>query len=172
MLILSKELSNKPLLSLRTASKIGNIQEPLINPHNLHIDGFICQVNNTETLYLLDINIREFSSKGVVINDHNDLSSGDELIRLQNIIESPFILIDKPIFDSNNKKLGRIIDYATEKESFYIQKLYVKPPIINLFNSPQLIIDRSSIIEITDKKIVVSGPEEKISSTNKALVAD
>lgn len=172
MLILSKELSNKTLLSLRTASKIGIVQEPLINPHNLHIDGFVCLDNNKNTLYLLDINIREFSSKGVVINDHNDLSSGDELLRLQNIIENPFILINKPIFDSNNKKIGRIFDYATEKDSFYIQKLYVKPPIINLFNSPQLIIDRSSIIEITDKKIVISGPEEKISNPNKALASD
>lgn len=171
MLILSQELANKPLLSLRTATKVGTIKEPLINPHNLHIDAFICQNENKKILYLLDINVRENSRKGIIINDYDDLGDEDDLLRLKPLIDNQFQLINKTVY-SGNRKIGKVYDYATDKDSLYIQKLYLKPNIISIFSAADLVIDRSSITEVTDQKIVISGPEEKSESKSQILAID
>ena len=41
----------------------------------------------------------------------------------------------------------------------YIQKMYITQPIMKSLKGGQLSIDRSQIIEITDKKIVVNNPD-------------
>ncbi len=173
MLILSAELYNKDLMAIRTGDKIGNIDSPIINPDNLHIDGFYCTNIRGDRLHLLDIHIRDFSSRGIIIDDPSDLSEKEELIRLQPVINIGFELIGKTVI-SGRKKLGKVIDFATEKESLYIQKLYVKPSVWSSINTPQLTIDRSSIIEISNSQIIISDPDEtvKLGKNSSVMATD
>jgi hypothetical protein len=168
MLYLSTKLSNLPLLSIRTAGRIGLVLKPIINPHNLHIDGFYCQVSRSQKpVILLDMFVRELSPAGLITNEHNDLSEPEELVRLQPVLKLQFELIGKTVI-SGKKKLGKVAEYAVDKDSLFIQKLYVQPPVWTSFNQSRLTIDRQSVLEVTQSSIKVSGPEEKVTQTKPA----
>ena len=167
MLRLSTTYINRSILSLRTGGQIGVAREPVINPNNLKIEGWYSENAFEKGEYILPVQeIRDLIAKGLVVNDHDALTHPDDLVRLQNVIEVKFELIGKNVVTENNKKLGKIIDYAVNDENYYIQKLYVNPSLLRGLTQEQLLIDRSQIVEITDKKIIVSDPTEKTLSTN------
>jgi hypothetical protein len=96
MLFLSTKLSNIPLLSIRTAGRIGMVLKPIINPHNLHIDAFYCQIPRSQKpQVLLDMFVREISPAGLITNEHADLSDPEDLVRLQPIIKLNYDLVGK-----------------------------------------------------------------------------
>lgn len=168
MLYLSTKLSNIPLLSIRTAGRIGMVLKPIINPHNLHIDAFYCQVPRSQKpVVLLDMFVREISPPGLITNEHNDLSEPEELVRLQPILKLQFELVGKTVL-SGKKKLGKVAEYAIDKDSLFIQKLYVQPPAWQSLTQNRLTIDRQSVLEVTNSYIKISGPEEKAVETKLA----
>jgi len=162
MLYLSSRFHDLALLSLRNGGRIGTVISPIINPHNLHIDGFYCKLQNSSNEgVLLDIAVRDISARGLIINDPSDVSSPDELVRLAPVLAIGYELAGKHVI-ANKKKLGKIVDYAIDTTGLYVQKLYVQPPIWQTLSQHQLTFDRSTIIEITDKSVIVRGPEAPV----------
>lgn len=164
MLYLSTKLKNQPLMSIRSTGRIGTVLEPIINPHNLHIDGFYCDVysNKTEQI-LLDMYVRDLSNKGVIIDDHANLSDPDELLRLQPVLDMNYQIVGKQVL-VNKKKVGKVTEYAIDRDSLFIQKFYVQPPVWQSLNQNTLTFDRVTLVEVTDTYIAFSGPEVKVSS--------
>jgi hypothetical protein len=170
MLFLSTKITTLPLLSIRTSGRIGTVLEPIINPHNLHIDGFYCQVpHSKERLVLLDMHIRDFSPNGIIIDDHHSLSEPTDLVRLKPVLDINFELENKIVL-VGKKKVGKIIEYAVDRDSLFIQKLYTQPPVWQSINQNRLVFDRTSVIEVTDTHILVKGPEEKVKVKQKTTV--
>ena len=165
MLYLSTKLYNIPLLSIRSGGRIGTVLKPIINPHNLHIDGFYCQiVQSNEPVILLDINVRDLSARGIIIDDHVDLSTPDELIRLKPVLDMNYQLEDKLAL-VNKKKIGKIVEFAIDDKSLFIQKFYVQPRVWSSLKQDGLTLDRQSIIEVTDTYVSFKVPEVKDSIT-------
>lgn len=159
MLQLSKVLLNRPVLSLRTGGVIATALGPIINPNNLKIEGFYCTDRfSKDMLILLPQDIRDTLQQGLVVNDHDVLVPKDELIRLKDVIELGFELMDKPVVTVNKKRIGKINDYAADSSSLYIQKLYVGQSLLKSLSSGQLSVDRSQVVEITSRKIVIQDP--------------
>ena len=159
MLQLSESLKNKTIMSLRTGAPIAQTLEPIINPNNLKIEGFFCQDRfSKEPLVLLTQDIRDQNIQGYIVNDHDVLSDPKDLVRLQEILKLNFNLLDKPVVTSAKKRLGKVNDYALDNETMYVQKLYIGQNLLKSFSGGQLSIDRSQIVEITLKKIVVHDP--------------
>lgn len=171
MLYFGSKLHNTAVFSIRSAGKIGIAKLPIINPNNLHIDGFYASaMNGQNNGVILDVDIREINIKGLIINDHQDITDPDELVRLKPIIDLKFKLIGKPVY-ANNRKLGKISDYAVDTKSLFITKLHIQPTLFNSLKHSHLIIDRKSVIEVTDKHVIVKGPEQKSkSNANSKLV--
>lgn len=162
MLFFGKNLHNTPLFSLRSGGQIGMVEQPIINPNNLHVDGFYATAMQGQNKgIVVDIDVRELSPRGIIIDNHEDISPESDLVRLQPVIKINFSLIGKNVY-VGRVKVGKVEDYVVDTKSLFITKLYVRPSIIKL-NVGQMIFDRTSIIEVTDKKIVVSGPEQKAS---------
>lgn len=161
MLFLSTKLYNVPLFSIRSGGRIGTVIEPIINPHNLHIDGFYCEaVNSQNAQILLDMNVRDISARGIIIDDHADLSTPDELVRLQPVIDLNFSLLEKSAL-VNKKKIGKISHFAIDTGSLFIQKFYVQPRGWQSLKTDSLTFDRLSVIEVTEKAVSFKGPEIK-----------
>ena len=160
MLFLSAKLYDTPLFSIRSGGRIGTITEPVINPHNLHIDGFYCDIINQKNVQiLLDIHVRDFSGKGIIIDDPEDLSESDELVRLRQIITMHFELLGKTVM-VNKKKIGKVSDFAIDSDGLFIQKFYIQPRVWQSFKQENLVFDRTNVIEVTDTYIAFSGPEQ------------
>jgi sporulation protein YlmC with PRC-barrel domain len=163
MLRLSNNYQNRPILSLRNGGVIGTANTPVINPNNLKIEGWYSDNNYEKGSYILPAReIRENISKGLVVDDHEALTHPDDMIRIKDIIELGFDLIGKTVTTESKKKLGKVTDYAVEDISYYIQKLYVDPPIVKSLTNEQIIIDRNQIVEITNKKIIIQDLDVKI----------
>lgn len=160
MLQLRKNLVNRPVMSLRTGSQIAMATNAIINPNNLKIEGWYCQerFGKKKLLILQSQDIRDVVPQGIVVNDHEALSAADELIRLKAIIKVNFEPIGKAVVTVGGQKLGKVNDWAAESSSLFIQKLYVSQSLIKNLSTGSLSIDRSQIVEITNRKIVVNEP--------------
>ncbi len=144
-------------MSLRTGTQVASVVGPIINPNNLKIEGFICQdgYKKNTPLILVNQDIRDIIPQGFVINDHDVLTEPGELVRLQKIIAMQFQLLGKHVATTSKQRIGKVEDYAVDLTSMYIQKMYVSQPLYRNFSGGNLGIDRSQIVEITDKKIIV-----------------
>lgn len=159
MLQLSSTLFNQSVLSLRTGGVVATAVEPIINPNNLKVEGFYCDDKfEKNQLILLTQDIRDRVERGFVINDHEVLVEPEDLIRLEKVLQLRFSLIGKPVVTVNKHRLGKINDYAVDDTAMYVQKIYVSQSIVKSFTGGNLSIDRSQIVEITDRKIVVQDP--------------
>lgn len=147
-------------MSLRTGSQVATTFRALINPNNLKIEGFYCMdsVDKKRQLVLVNRDIREVLSAGIVVDDHSVLVEPEELVRYHKIMEIDFELIGKSVVTDQGKKLGRVNDYATEPESMIIKKLYVTQTLIKNLTGGNISVDRTQIVEITNRKIVVKEP--------------
>lgn len=170
MLQLRKMIIDRPILSLRTGSEIATALGPIINPNNLKIEGFYCSSKfEKNPLVLLAQDIRDTLPQGFVVNDQDVLASPDELVRLKEVLSTGFEVIDKTVYTVNKKRLGKINDYAVDSETLYIQKLYVGQSLLRSLSGGQLSVDRSQIVEITDKKIVIQDPQQPVKATENNI---
>jgi len=157
MLQLSGSFLNRPVLGLQTGGQVATTISPIIDPNNLKIEGFYCQdaFDRKKTFILLAQDIRDVIVQGLVVNDHDSLSEQEELVRLREVMAIRFELLGKHVVTTTKQKLGKVADYAVDMDSFYIQKLYISQPMYKNFTGGNLGVDRTQIIEINDKKIVV-----------------
>ena len=170
MLQLSNTLINRPVLSLRTGTVVATAISPIINPNNLKIEGFYCDDRfNKDRLILLYQDIRDLISQGFVINDHDVLSTPDELVRLKDVLELKFDLIGKPVETVSKVKVGKVTDYATEITTMYVQKLYVSQPIYKSLTGGNLGVDRTQINEITNRRIIINDLQGKVPAHASAV---
>lgn len=147
----------RPVLSLRTGSTVATTGSPIINPNNLKIEGFYCidAEDRKKTVVLLYQDIRDILAQGFVINDYDVLAEPSELVRLKDVLAIQFNIMGKSVVTVSKEKVGKVSDYATELETMYIQKLYLTQSLLKNITGGALVIDRSHIVEITDKKIVI-----------------
>lgn len=173
MLLMSKSLFNRPVMSLHSSGQIATALEPIINPHNLKILGWWCKVaGQSAQAVLLADDVREMMPRGLAINDESALSMPDELVRHREILNIHFRLTDK-IVKTKRHKLGKVSDFAYDQESMFVQKLYVIRPLVKVFSSTDtLIIDRRQIQEVTDKYILIEDTDIKEAAEEVANAAE
>jgi len=171
MLQLSGMLLNRPVLSLRTSTQVAITLAPIINPSNLKIEGFYCQDTSRKQLVLVAQDVRDILPQGIVVNDQDVLTDPEELVRLQNTMQLNFELIGKPVVTTEKQKLGKVEDYSTETESLFVKKLYVAQPLFKNFSGGNLAVDRTQIVEITDKRIVVNDISARVPAHAGAVAA-
>jgi uncharacterized protein YrrD len=166
MLQLSAAIVNRPVMSLRTGSQVATAVTPIINPDNLKIEGFYCndKFENKE-LILLYQDIRDIIPQGIVIDDHEVLAHEEELVRLKKVLELQFELMGKPIETVSKEKVGKVGDFAVETTTMMIQKIYANQSILKSFTGGSLSIDRTQIVEITPKRIIINDLLETAPAT-------
>jgi uncharacterized protein YrrD len=170
MLQLSGSLLNRPVLSLRTGDVVATTTGAIINPNNLKVEGFYCadRFERKKTLVLLYQDIRDVIGQGLVVDDHEVLVEPGELVRLKDLMNLNFELLGKQVVTANKDKVGKVVDYATETTTMYVQKIYVGQSILKNLAGGSLGIDRTQIIEITDKKVVVHDLAQRVPAGAKA----
>jgi hypothetical protein len=165
--MLSKSLVNRPVMSLRSGAQIAVAAEPLINPHNLKISGWWCKATGGRRLVLLSEDVREIMPGGIAVNDEEDLSAPEDLVRHGDILNTGFQLIDI-LVKTKRQKLGKVSDYSYN-DGMFVQKLYVARPLRKVFTTEDtLLVDRTQIIEVTDHYILVRDSEVKVTAEELA----
>lgn len=170
MLQLSGMLLDRPVLSLRIGRQIATTLSPVINPNNLKIEGFYCQeTKSRQTRVLLSQDIRDVMPQGMVVNDQDALTDPEELVRLKDILRLNFDLIGKQVITTSKDKIGKVSDYAVEVDGLFIQKIYVARSLFKSFGSGNLGVDRTQIVEITNKSIIINDLHQKVPVGARAI---
>lgn len=168
MLRMSGSLRNRPVMSLRSGDQTAVALEPIINPHNLKVLGWWCKSPGNGQLVLLAENVREIEANGLVVNDDDDLTAPNDLVRHREVLDIRFQLLDKQV-RTKRSKLGKVSDYSYN-DGLFVQKLYVTRPLVKVFSAEDtLIIDRTQILEVTDHHILVRDSE--VHATEEELSA-
>jgi uncharacterized protein YrrD len=172
MLQLSGSLLNKAVMSLRTGGQVATTTAAIINPNNLKVEGFYCQDNRSNKhLVLLYQDIRDVLGKGIVVDDYEALAEAEDLVRLKDILSIHFELMGKQIVTVSKDKVGKVSDYAVETTTMYVQKIYASQSLLKSFTGGSLSIDRTQIVEITNRQIVIQDLEGTVPDEAPAPVA-
>jgi sporulation protein YlmC with PRC-barrel domain len=163
MLVLKDRVIDVPVMSLQTGDEIARTETPIIDPRQLVIVAFYCQGprldHNPSILHVDDI--REVSSLGYIVDSADNLMPPDDLVRLKEILDFHFELIDKQVVEDTGRKVGKVIDYTVDTKSCHILQLKVAPSIWRALQTAEVIIGRRQIVEINDSTIVVKAPTIK-----------
>lgn len=111
---------------------------------------------------LLYQDIRDVMVQGFVVNDSQVLVDPEELVRLQDTLKLHFDALGKQVITTTKQKLGKVIDYAADTNTMYIQKLYLAQSMFKNLTGGNLGIDRTQIVEITDKQIIVQDLSARV----------
>ena len=172
MLQLSNFLYNRPVLSLRTGGQVATAIAPLLNPKDLKVEGFYCTDSmSNKQLILVSQDVREVSQRGFIVNDYDVLAEPDDLVRLHDVLELGFDLLKKPVETVGIDKVGKVNDFATDISTMYVQKLYVSQPIWKNLTGGSLSVDRTQIVEVTTKRIIINDLLKPTSEPAAAMAA-
>ena len=166
MLINGSKLIDCPVLSLHIGGQIARVTSEIIDPNDLkiialNVDG--PQTGDGEHGDILDTrSIREYSSLGLIIDSIDDFVLETDVIKISKVLQLNFSLIGLNVKTKKGTKLGKVIDYTFDTETFSVLQLIVKRPIIKAILDPELVIGRSEIKEVNDYEIIVKDEEDKI----------
>ncbi len=150
MFIEANKLINLPIAALDTQSKIGQIQEIIIDPENGHILGFLVKIEGilSKSKALSIVDIREWDKNGIVTDTLENLVDPAEIIRLKTLIDKKIILIGMKTETESGKNLGKVEDLLIDTDTQRVAKYYLK----DLLGQTK-ILTSDKVIRI-DKKII------------------
>lgn len=163
MLVSGSELIGTPVMSLQTGKELAVTSVAVVNPHNLTIIAYRVAGPHLDhdPSYLRTIDIREMGSLGMIIDSSDEFLEPDDIISDKHIYEMAYELIGKQVIDDHKKKIGKVSDYVIDIDSFVIQQLVVKKPLLKSFNDDELLVHRGQIVEVNDTSIVIKSGRVK-----------
>lgn len=159
MLILSSEFNKCFIKSNQTNNKVGRIKSAVINKDKLSIVAWY--INSKDSVskkqILLSEDIKELKRNKILIESVNKLKNLDEVAKLNNLIKENYQLKKSIVFDNNGQKLGQVIDYLIDTDTFIIEQIIIRSSSVLKSLSPELIIGRKQIISVEPKRIIVKS---------------
>lgn len=157
MIILGSSLSPAPVVSIQTGGEIARTNKAIIDPADLRILAYSVRgpllPPGDQLLRIADV--RELSSMGFIVDSVDEFVMPEDVLALKQVYELQFDLIGMSVVDQRRHKLGKIIDFTIDTNTFTVQQLTVRRPLLQSFNDTELLIHRSQIIEISNHEIVV-----------------
>lgn len=161
MLKLYESVPGTSVMSLRSGGPVGTVIAPIVNPNNLFIEGWHVEDSRSkQRLILLSSDIRDILPQGFAVDDHEVMVEAEELVRLKEILKLKFNVIHLKVTSESGKGYGKINDFAFDTGDFFIHKLYAGQSLVKNFSGGTLSIDRSQIVEVTNRRIVIEDPTE------------
>ncbi len=163
----ASRLIGYPVLSLHVGGPVAYVDSVVVDPEKLKIVAFMVSgpaiKNDPEAGNILETSdVREFADSGMIVDSIEDFVNHGDVIKLDKIMELNFELNGLKVETKHKSKLGKIIDFVIDTESFIVHRLVVNRPAMKALMDPELIIPRKEIVEVNDYKIIVKDEEEKI----------
>lgn len=159
MLLSGSQLIDIPVMSLQTGKELARTSAAIINPHNLMAIAYLVEGQHLDhnPSYLRTADIREIGNLGIIVDSSDEFVEPEDIITEKSVYELAFELSGKQVIDDHQAKVGKVIEYVVDIDSFVIQQLIVKKPLLKSFNDDELLIHRSQIVEVTDTTIVIKS---------------
>ena len=146
-------------MSLQTGSELARTARAIIDPRNLSIVAYELEgrlLDQTPALLRI-ADVREIGPLGMIVDSVDELVSPSDIISLKEIYEFNFSLENKAVIDEKKHKIGKVVGCTLMANTFFIQQLIVRRPLLKSLGDTELLIHRSQIIKVTDSHIVVKS---------------
>ena len=153
------------MLSLHVGQPIAEVLEPIIDPNDLKIIGFVVGggVIGGEIGNILRVeSVREYSDIGIIVDSEDVFVSRVDVMKIDEIMSLEFKLTGLKCVTKKGTKLGKITSYTVDTNNFEIMQIVVQRPVLKAFIDPELLISRNEIVEVDDYKVTVKDEEDKI----------
>lgn len=165
-LLRRSKIIDASIFSLQEGFDLGKIRNFLIDKSNLKIIFVLVDVSFNKK-YLAFEDIKNVSAKKFLVNGKEDFSEKNELVKYKDFFAKSVFLYKMAVETSSGKKLGRVYDFDIDLISGFVEKIYAKK--LFLFNN--FVINRSDVLEVTDKKIIIKDAFATITSKTNVLPA-
>lgn len=165
MLVDNFKLARCPVLSLHVGQPIAETVEPIIDPNDLKVIGFVVRggVIGGEIGNILRVeSVREYSDIGLIVDSEDVFVSRMDVLKIDEVMSLEFKLVDLKCVTKKGTKLGKIIGYTVEPTTFEIMQIIIQRPALKAFIDPELVVSRNEIVEVDDYKVTVKDEEDKI----------
>lgn len=157
MYALASKLIGLPILSLQNAESITQVRSLIMEIKNLEVVALACdprpRLGKRPVLLMRDV--RQVAIDCLLVNTEDDLVEADEVVRLEPLLKRNFDPHGLNVVTELKRRVGRVEDYTINLETYHLQKLYVRQSILRSWMGSSLIIDRSQIIEVSEREIIV-----------------
>lgn len=150
---------------MHVGGPVASIKRTVIDPNNLKIIAFELNgaVIGRDTGNILDVtDIREVANIGMIIDSTDDLVEREDVIKIDNVMKLNFSLVGLKVKTKKGSKLGKVMDFVLDTETFTIHQLIVHRPATKALLNPELTIPRSEIVEINDYEVIVKDEEKTV----------
>lgn len=159
MIIEAKELINLPIAGLEETAKIGEINKIIADISSPTILGFLVKPNyflsQNKVLSIKDI--IEWDKNGLVTGSTNNLVEKEEIIRINNILNTKFDLFGLKAKTEIGKNLGFVKNFLIDTETAGIIKFFIKDIITG-----DRIFSVDKVVSINSKAIIFSDDTTEI----------
>ncbi len=175
MLINASRLIGFPILSLHVGGRIAEISELIVDPNDLHL--IACRITGTVTaesnadILTMD-SVREFCRLGMIVDSSDEFAQLEEVIQVNEIEKLHFSLLGMQVESRQKTKLGKVVDYILDTETWQVHQLIVHRPFLKSLIDPELTIPRQKIVEITDYKIYIDSEQQSEKKTQQVAKPD
>lgn len=170
MLLIGSKVIRASIMGLQTGTRLAVTKEPIIDPATLKIIAYEVDgpLLTEHPSFLRIADIRELSPIGMIIDSNDEFVGHDDVIEISKLLELGFKLIGVNVIDDTGKKLGKVVDYIIDTDSFFVQQLKVKQKMMKSLTNTELLINRTQIVEISNTTITVKSTRKKIKQTAKS----
>ena len=163
MLINGLQLLDMPIMSLQTGKELARTSSAIINPHNLSIIAYRITGSHIDhdPSYIRIADVREIGSLGMIIDSSEEFIEPDDIISDKELYDLEYDLNGKKVIDEKRRKMGKVTGYIVDADSFIIQQLVVKRPLLKSFTNDELLVHRAQIVEINDTTVIIASGDIK-----------
>jgi sporulation protein YlmC with PRC-barrel domain len=163
MLLNGSQIMNTPVMSLQTGKELARIDTAIVNPHNLSIIAYriVGPHLDYNPSYLRVADIREMGSLGIIVDSSDEFIEPEDIINDKPIYDLEFELEGKHVIDDHKSKVGKVVEYVIDIDSFVIEQLVVKKPLLKSFSDDELLVHRKQVVEVTDTMIIIKSGRVK-----------
>ena len=163
MLLRTSQLLNVPVMSLQTGKQIAASSRVMLDPSDLKIIAFelVGEGLNEHPSFLRIQDVREVSDIGFIIDSSEEIVGLEDVISLKELYELHFDLEGLRVIDTQKQKLGKVEGSVFNTDTFTVEQLRVKRPLLKSFGDAELLIGHKQIVEINDHEVIVKAPTIK-----------
>lgn len=170
MLISSQELTDIPVMSLQTGAEIAVTSHPIYQKSSLNIlayslDGPMLLAGSS---FLRIEEIRELSDFGFIVDSSDDFIELEDIVTNREDYTQPLSLIGLKVVDTDGNKLGVVETAIISTDTFRVEQLQVRQPLMKSLANSNLLIGRSQIVSVSSQKITVTTPTVPIVARTSA----
>ena len=156
MYTLQSSLINQPIVSLQTGQAVAWVGQPILDLANLEVIAFTCRMASSRHQVLITAaDVRQYATDCIIIDSEDELTAPNDIVRINKESSRQCSLIGIQVVADTGRLVGIVDDYGINLDTNRVHRLYIKQSFWRSWFAPNVIIDRTQIIDISPAKITV-----------------